>query len=201
MSQKRTIKCGRLVRGPNGRYLCRYCGTEVPPSRKTFCSEACIHEWKLRSDPGYAKTKVYRRDNGICCLCGLDTDALTDQFNKCKMAFEKKLGHFLLLSVQPNRAIDKIKELIAAGTFTPAAETKMVEWIDLIVKYPWAHKALRGTRRCLWDMDHTTPVIEDGGQCGLDNLRTLCIACHLVETQLLRKRLRDKKVLTLEPIL
>ena len=30
----------------------------------------------------------------------------------------------------------------------------------------------------LWDGDHIIPVKEGGGQCGLDNLRTLCIKCH-----------------------
>ena len=30
----------------------------------------------------------------------------------------------------------------------------------------------------LWDADHIVPVKQGGGQCGLDNLRTLCIKCH-----------------------
>ncbi|TAJ99774.1 HNH endonuclease [bacterium] len=34
-----------------------------------------------------------------------------------------------------------------------------------------------------WDADHIMPVIEGGGECGLDNYRTLCIRCHAVETK------------------
>jgi len=30
----------------------------------------------------------------------------------------------------------------------------------------------------LWDADHIVAVKNGGGQCGLDNLRTLCISCH-----------------------
>ena len=30
----------------------------------------------------------------------------------------------------------------------------------------------------LWDADHILSVKKGGGQCGLENLRTLCIACH-----------------------
>ena len=30
----------------------------------------------------------------------------------------------------------------------------------------------------LWDRDHIIPVKNGGGNCGLDNLRTLCIKCH-----------------------
>ncbi len=37
----------RMPKGPNGRNLCRRCATEVPRGRITFCSDACVHEWKL----------------------------------------------------------------------------------------------------------------------------------------------------------
>ena len=41
----------------------------------------------------------------------------------------------------------------------------------------------------LWDADHIIPVKEGGGQCGLENIRTLCIKCHKMET----KKLAQKK--------
>lgn len=61
-----------LPRGPNGRCLCRRCGQEVPRGRRTFCGDACVHEWRLRSDPGYLRQQVSQRDHGVCALCGLD---------------------------------------------------------------------------------------------------------------------------------
>jgi 5-methylcytosine-specific restriction endonuclease McrA len=45
------------------------------------------------------------------------------------------------------------------------------------------------TCRTLWEMDHTVPVVEGGGACGLDNLRTLCVWCHNRVTAELRGRL------------
>lgn len=30
----------------------------------------------------------------------------------------------------------------------------------------------------LWDADHILPVEHGGGGCGLDGMRTLCVACH-----------------------
>ena len=62
-----------LPKGPNGRALCRFCSTEVKPPRRTFCSKICVTEWKIRTDPGFAKQKVFERDNGICALCWVDT--------------------------------------------------------------------------------------------------------------------------------
>lgn len=34
----------------------------------------------------------------------------------------------------------------------------------------------------LWDADHIIPVKDGGGECGLDNLTTLCISCHKNKT-------------------
>ena len=40
----------------------------------------------------------------------------------------------------------------------------------------------------LWQADHITPVVEGGGECTLENLRTLCTACHREETAALARR-------------
>lgn len=61
-----------LEKGPNGRNLCRWCHLEVPLRRVTFCSDWCVHEWKLRTDAGYLREKVFERDRGVCTLCGID---------------------------------------------------------------------------------------------------------------------------------
>ena len=47
----------------------------------------------------------------------------------------------------------------------------------------------------LWDADHITPVVEGGGECGLDGYRTLCIPCHKKETAELARRLARKRAL------
>ena len=61
-----------LPRGENGRVLCRWCNLEIPSTRRTFCSDWCVEEWKLRSNPGYLREKVLERDKGVCAACGLD---------------------------------------------------------------------------------------------------------------------------------
>jgi 5-methylcytosine-specific restriction enzyme A len=57
------------------------------------------------------------------------------------------------------------------------------------------HWGLRaGSRKSLWDADHIVPVVEGGGECDLQNIRTLCLKCHRVVTaELLKRRLnRDR---------
>ena len=50
------------------------------------------------------------------------------------------------------------------------------------------------SRRSLWDADHILPVIEGGGECDVDNIRTLCLRCHRVATAELRARIRRAKL-------
>lgn len=117
--------------GPNGRRLCRRCAYEVPRDRKTFCSKECVHEWKIRTNPGYVRDELAKRDKGVCAICATDTGARLD---------------------------------------------------------PWFRERARGAGH-LWQADHIVPVIEGGGECGLDNYRTLCTDCHKRETAALRKRM------------
>lgn len=62
-----------LGRGPEGRKFCRWCWREVGPRRSTFCSDACVDEFKIENDWGWVKRQVDRRDRGVCAICGCDT--------------------------------------------------------------------------------------------------------------------------------
>ncbi|MBI3928274.1 MAG: HNH endonuclease [Armatimonadetes bacterium] len=73
-----------LPRGPQGRALCRHCGAEVPPRRRTFCSEGCVHEWKLRSQATYLRRQVFARDHGRCAACGLVVPAVKKRLDKLR---------------------------------------------------------------------------------------------------------------------
>jgi len=64
-----------LAKGENGRNLCRWCNLEVPRGRITFCSDWCVEEWRLRTDPAYLRERVFERDKGICAVCKVDCEA------------------------------------------------------------------------------------------------------------------------------
>ena len=150
MSTNRTSKQAgyidqaRMPRGPNGRGLCRRCGAEVPKGNRTFCSAACVHEWRVKTDPGYVREQVLARDHGVCALCGLDTVGL--QRETCKL---------------DHRERDKREREFG------------IQW----------------GRSTYWDADHIVAVAEGGGECDLDNYRTLCIPCHKGVTAALKRRL------------
>src|SRR6202522_2396380 len=81
MLPTRTLPGGRLTasalaKGPNGLSLCRWCDFEILANRRrTFCSDYCVHQWRLRTDPGYLRDEVFARDRGICAVCSIDTIA------------------------------------------------------------------------------------------------------------------------------
>src|SRR6185369_4856712 len=151
MSTSRAMRGGwvdrkTIPRGPNGRGLCRWCSLEVPRRRYTFCSDFCVHEWKLRTQPGYLREQVLHRDRGICACCYIDT-----------IAEARRLRY-------------------ARGT---NRESLLAHW-----------GLRRRSRKSLWDADHIVPVIEGGGECDLENIRTLCLRCHRAATVQMRRRKR-----------
>ncbi len=133
-----------LPKGAAGRALCRWCGLEVPKGRRTFCSEWCVDQWRLRTDASYLRERVFERDHGVCALCGCDTVAEWARIRRLRR---------------------------------PKREAALAAW------------GIRGSYRAsLWDADHILPVVEGGGECDLDNLRTLCLKCHREATAALRRR-------------
>lgn len=149
----------KLKKGPNGRNLCRWCQTEVPPSRKTFCSAKCVVEWRLRTDAGFVRAQVFARDHGVCALCGLDTEELRRTLIG--------IWHQSPEAAHVNAYIHGFGNAFKH------------------VRLRWGHSP---KPRSLWAADHIVPVAEGGGLCGISNYRTLCTPCHQRETKALAGR-------------
>jgi hypothetical protein len=96
---------------------------------------------------------LFERDGGICSLCGLDTVALREAF--VRACFEM-LGRPRAYSIdhrRPKPVLLPVFERLRALDLDPHRHT-------------------------YWDADHVVPVIEGGGECGLDGYRTVCVPCH-----------------------
>jgi 5-methylcytosine-specific restriction enzyme A len=170
------VNSTKLPKGQNGRALCRRCSTEVPVGRRSFCSQPCIDEWQIRTNPGFAARKVLARDRGCCALCGLDCLALRAE----------------LEALQADEASRRY-----ATKHVPASYAARRP-----VSFPRFHarcdeldlpRHLRSLDRRLWEMDHTLPVVEGGGSCGLEGLRSLCYRCHRAETAKLARRRAERR--------
>jgi len=109
-----------------------------------------VHEWKIRTNPGYLRDQVLQRDRGVCAICRIDTRAAYFELKRSRGTHRERL---------------------------------LARW-----------GLKRMNRRSLWDADHIVPVAEGGGECDLDNLRTLCLVCHRQQTLELRHRLPARRV-------
>jgi 5-methylcytosine-specific restriction endonuclease McrA len=108
-----------------------------------------VHEWRLRTDPGYLREQVFRRDQGVCSVCRVNTVE----------------AHLQLRRARGERRQERLAK--------------------------WGLRSVN--RKSLWDADHILPVAEGGGECDLQNIRTLCLICHRRVTRELIERLRRAK--------
>jgi 5-methylcytosine-specific restriction endonuclease McrA len=73
MSEPRTITSHGVPRqipgrGPNGRRFCRWCHSEVPKGRRSYCNDDCMQHAVFN----YSRLVAVRRDKYACTACGRD---------------------------------------------------------------------------------------------------------------------------------
>lgn len=102
------------------------------------------------------REKVFKRDNGICAECGVDTKEREAEFNAHLQKFTDRL-RASGFAVAERQAID--------------AAIKVLEE-ELGVRYRGPKLGVMG-----WEADHIEALAE-GGEDDVKNLQTLCIPCH-----------------------
>ncbi|CAM9713801.1 unnamed protein product [Ectocarpus sp. 6 AP-2014] len=147
-----------MERGERGYPLCRFCNEEVPSARRTFCSDACVHEHRIRTQESYVRKCLLVRDGGQCAECGVDAAGL---YKRARAAW------ICECSVVSKR------EAVALEMVGTPFEGKM----------PTKGMTRRPTQGKFWHADHIVPVVRGGGQCSLKNYRTLCVPCHAAATK------------------
>ena len=140
-----------------GYYLCRLCKNPCPENERSWCSEACLKEYLVRASGGYVRASLFERDRGVCSLCGVDAA----QMDAALAQLKDDLRHPLLMSIHPMIATT----LRAEG------------WTNVKLRGGHYYADALEFSSC-WEADHITAVAEGGGQCGLENYRTLCYVCH-----------------------
>jgi 5-methylcytosine-specific restriction protein A len=172
------VRPSQLPKGSHGRALCRQCATEVPSSRRTFCSDECVDEWKAAHMwPADVRRLLEKRDHGVCAICGLDCIRTV---NRMRSILTKLRGPGVDL-------------FAASWAYRYSAEAS-----EQAMQHPLVREFCELAKRAgvksshrfstVWDADHIKPVCEGGGECDLSNYRTLCRGCHHKESATLAKR-------------
>lgn len=180
MSFERRTYAKKLVDGEGVTICSCGCGNRPVKPRKNWFSDACVTAWKTINNPSYIRHLVYRRDRGVCAVCGCNSSKAFKKWREDRKVTVEFVDHLLKMMswkerrLMPGKAvIRRTKELIKKwsppGRWTPRRKTG-------------------------WDVDHIVPVSEGGGLCGLDNYRTLCQCCHKDVTTELQQRLRARRL-------
>lgn len=160
---------------------CTWCGQKVPKGKRTWCSQECVNEWFVRCDPSVARSEVEKRDCGVCVLCGVDTRRLERIMQK--LLYARQGGQWGEVREDQWPGGQRRAERYETAVFMLGV------WLGRKIPVQYY-----GGLPHLWEMDHIVPVIEGGGGCAMDNLRTLCIPCHHKQTAQLAARRARKRV-------
>lgn len=155
-----------------GKFLCGWCGGPVPSGRRYWCGEVCVKEFMIRRSSEWLSNAVYKRDKGICSECGIDTNEISGLKH---LVFRRAHEYW-------DSARRKYDRIPAMTKWLPATQQE--------ARRQWGPWGRTGT---LWEAHHIVAVTEGGGCCGLDNMATLCIACHARETAELSRRTAEAR--------
>lgn len=155
------IRAGVIIgndddRRPDGFCMCN-CGERAKVRwASSECSARLLALFGvLKGNGSTIRAEVLKRDKGICAVCAMDTEA---EREKCAW-WPKWDDETPDDKHQAKKAeVDALRgEYMRAGFPSPSKS--------------W------------WEADHIIEVVRGGGMCGLDNLQTLCCACHKRKTK------------------
>lgn len=144
------------LQGSRPAKVCRFCAGPCSGRRTSWCSDACVQQYKLAcNDPAAVSAALVERDREVCCSCGLDTR--------------------LFLRDMLNLPLDRIeKNLWRLEGFV--SDSKLEAFVPTLGGTKMLLEEI--TRARLWQAHHVVPVSKGGGLCPLDGFLTLCLRCH-----------------------
>ncbi len=74
------------------KYFCRFCGKELSGKKTSWCSQKCTDEALIRCWPTYARHMVFKRDKGICAVCGVNVEKLRESTRRMFGYLRKEQG-------------------------------------------------------------------------------------------------------------
>ena len=207
MSKERYINAvgiGKKEKNDKGEWLCRWCGKVCPGRRSAWCSEECLHEASLRTNPSYMRSCVEERDKGVCKKCGLDTRKIVKLVSILQgggIRYNPDYGKepwtnpYLIYLLRDNEIWGYDKDRFYRKHYVYSEDNPRPNSFTYFVLQDLLEPLGIDPGHCdhYWEADHIIPVSEGGGLCGLENMQTLCIQCHKAETRELAKKQAIKR--------
>ena len=108
-------------RGPNGRRLCRWCASEVPAGRQSWCSEPCVSRGLQVLGWRQLREFIIARDK-VCNRCGTDWPGWkqTRSYDWTSVRDGGRWYQSKSTTLFPWWEVDHITRIIDGGTDDPA---------------------------------------------------------------------------------
>ncbi|EAN79681.1 SNF2 DNA repair protein, putative [Trypanosoma equiperdum] len=124
----------------------------IDDDTRMFCSGACRGVFFIKRSSSAARRGVQEVDKGICSVCQVDCELL---YSLAVAATSRSEREDILDRLHPQLRQHPVL-------------------FNRIVEHP--------TPGSIWNADHILAVSQGGGSSDLDNLQTLCVACHADKT-------------------
>ncbi|KAH9599821.1 Helicase [Trypanosoma melophagium] len=117
-----------------------------------FCSGSCRETFYIKRSGSAVRRSVREADKGICSCCQVDCETLCS--------------------------------LVAVATTRKEREAVIDRMHPHMRHYPNLFNRIveNPVPGNVWNADHILPVSQGGGEASMDNLQTLCVACHTEKT-------------------
>ncbi|KAM4538042.1 DNA annealing helicase and endonuclease ZRANB3 [Fundulus diaphanus] len=171
--------------------------SQTPPAAERQDQQSCKAEDEPSSEPSYVQA-LDSQGVPLCLSCQQacsNTGGPWDTrfcSHRCQEEFQLRSSQTYMRSrvLEVEQGICqhcglKAHELFQKVRDAPASKRKeMLEntWLSQLPLKQLNEMIRAPVEGDFWQVDHIRPVYRGGGQCSLDNLQTLCTACHKVRT-------------------
>jgi 5-methylcytosine-specific restriction endonuclease McrA len=121
------------------------------------------------------REKIFARDHGVCCKCGKDCHLL----HRIRALRMRRRDQWSVVAgnLIDRQVFDRAYRDVKIREFMRRAKQAWLRRVH--AENVPAHLLQKGP---LWAIDHIIPVWRGGGLADMDNLQTLCFACHKEKT-------------------
>lgn len=172
---------------PRRKGHCRWCGTEVVAPRRSWCSDACVAQHDLLTNPSTYRPYVFARAGGRCQLCNVDLarrqrliDGWTNRLAPILWsgAVLAPRARVRVVVASWHAVTETGRSLVSRRFEVYEPEGRQRARQEAARRLVRVLKRLRiQVGRSCWEVDHVEALADGGSHC-LSNLRLLCCACH-----------------------
>lgn len=198
MTTKRR-ESAKTQRDEKGNIVCS-CGCGRPPGkgRRTWHSQECVDKWMVANSSQYVRDKLYERDKGVRAMCGVDAKRAHRRARVASSTWEWARKHGWSARIdswhfKPGWNAPVPEFLRGTAHWSAGRSRRIQEAREKRLAAMRAEGWNVHRQSSWWEADHIVLVVEGGGQCGIENYRTLCVRCHRKVTRELRARLAEKR--------